>query len=60
MNGYSYSECALARLKLQMDNMNQNLQEYVFKAPEPTEEAKRNADRLREQIEERLKMLEER
>ena len=53
-------EYALARLKLQMDNMNQNLQEYVFKAPEPTKEAKRNADILREQIEERLRMLEER
>mgnify|MGYP003348609855 CR=1 FL=1 len=42
-----------------MDNMNHNIQEYVFRASEPTEEAKRNADILREQIEERLRMLDE-
>ena len=51
-------EYALARLKLQMDNMNQNLQDYVF--PEPKKEDTYKAVMLREQIEDRLRMLEER
>lgn len=50
-------EYALARLKLQMDNMNQNLQEYIFS--EPKKEDTYKAVMLREQIEERLRMLDE-